>query len=244
MNQRGPGAEAFSAKWLWQWNNRLFLKNAVKPSQFGEFFLCKNYTSTHTPCPDQLKIWTNKLKQFSYLTYDFSLEREQLPAGGSIFSVHCLKSSVSMCCHFAQVHCKSSFLISAPQLKQNTELFRNKVSSKYSLSQRNKDFRLYEQIFLNKCQQGEREKRQTTSFFLILPTQRLVMFLFALIFTLLTQTLMLQKCKTAMGIKMLSGHINWIAQWVFSSPSISGLSLPLTSFLFWGSGRHGRVCRA
>lgn len=47
-----------------------------------------------------------------------------------------------------------------------------------------------------------------TSFFLILSTQRLVVFLFALIFTLLTQTLMLQKCKTVLGIKMLSGHIN------------------------------------
>ena len=156
MNQRGPGAKAFSAKWLWQWNNRLFLKNAVILSQFGELFLCKNYTSTHMPSPDQLKIWTNKLKQFSYLTYDFSLERGQLPAGGSIFSLHCLKSSISMCCYFAQVHCKSSFLLFAPQLKHNTELFRSMVSSKYSLSQRAKDFRLYEKIFLYKCQQGER----------------------------------------------------------------------------------------
>lgn len=74
MNQRDPGAKVFSAKWLWQWNNGLFLKNAVKPSQFGEFFLYKNCTSTHMPSPDEFKIRTNKLKQFSYPTYDFSLE--------------------------------------------------------------------------------------------------------------------------------------------------------------------------
>lgn len=50
-----PGAKVLSAKWLWQWNNGLFLKNAVKPSQFGELSLCKNYTSTHVPSPDQFK---------------------------------------------------------------------------------------------------------------------------------------------------------------------------------------------
>lgn len=62
--------------------HRLFLKN---PSQFGEYLLCKNFSSTHMPSPDQLKIWIKKLKQFSYLTCDFSLGREQLPAGGDLF---------------------------------------------------------------------------------------------------------------------------------------------------------------
>lgn len=108
------------------------------------------------PSPDKLKIWTNKLKQFSYPTYN--LERVQLHAACAIFSLHCLKSSISMCCYFARVHCKSSFLLFAPQ--HNIVLFRNTVSNKYSLSQKTKDFRLYEQIFLYKCQQGERRGKQ------------------------------------------------------------------------------------
>lgn len=123
---------------------------------------------------------------------------------------------------------KSSFLLFASGLKHSTELFKTTSSSKHSLSQRTKVFRLYKQN-LSVQVPARWEERQTTSFFLTPPTQRLVLFLFALIFTLLTQTLMLQKCKTALGIKMLSGHINWIAQ-VFISPSISGLSLPSKSF--------------
>lgn len=170
------------------------------------------------PSPDEFKIRTNKLKQFSYPTW--LLLREHLPAEGSIFSLHCLKCSISICCSLAEVHCKTSFLLFAPKLKYSTELFKTTSSRKHSLSQRTKDFRLYKQN-LSVQVPARWEERQTTSFFLTPPTQRLVLFLFALIFTLLTQTLMLQKCKTAPGIKMLSGHINWIAQ-VFISPSISG----------------------
>lgn len=177
------------------------------------------------PSPDQFKIWKNKA---IFLPYKWLLLREHLPAEGSFFSPDCLKHSVSACCSLAEVHCKTSLLLFAPGLKHSTELFKTTSSSKHSLSQRTEDFRLYKQN-LSVQVPARWEERQTTSFFLTPPTQRLVLFLFALIFTLLTQTLMLQKCKTAPVIKMLSGHIDWIAQ-VFISPSISALSLPSTSF--------------
>lgn len=47
-----------------------------------------------------------------------------------------------------------------------------------------------------------------TSCVLTLPTQRLAVFLFLLISTLLAQTPILQKCKTVLGITLLSGHIH------------------------------------
>lgn len=101
-----------------------------------------------------------------------------------------------------------------------------------SLSQRTKDFRLYKQIFF--CTSASKVRGEANDFVHTWHLPHRDWSCFYLHSSLLTQTLMLQNVKQHQGIKMLSGHINWIAQ-VFISPSISGLPLPSTSFCPEGS---------
>lgn len=78
------------------------------------------------PFPDQLKVWPNKLKENKILTYIWLLRWKDNFCSRCHFCLNYLKTSISICCYFAQVSCKTLFLLFAPELKHNTMLFRNK----------------------------------------------------------------------------------------------------------------------